>query len=151
MSKRKSVVALGLTGLMAAGFVHAETEFGFSGFGTLATTHSNSRMADYRGNIMQPNGAGASTPWAFGIDTKAGAQVSANMGSGWSAVAQVVADHRADNSYRPQFEWANLKYQFNPNWYVRAGRVVAPVFLVSDYRNVGSPRPPCTSRTTSMK
>ena len=86
MNKRKSVVALGLTGLLASGFAQAETALNFSGFGTLATTHSNSSVADYRGNIMQPNGAGVSTPWAFGIDTKAGAQVAANMGSGWSAV-----------------------------------------------------------------
>lgn len=139
MSEWKKIVVLVLvhSGLMAAGSAGAETQLNFSGFGTLATTHSNSRMADYRGSIMQPNGAGISSPWAFGVDTKAGAQVLANWGGGWSGAAQVVADHRYDNSYKPQFEWANLKYQFSSNWYARAGRVVAPVFMVSDYRNVG--------------
>jgi predicted porin len=34
-------------------------------------------------------------------------------------------------------EWANIKYQFTPDFSVRAGRIVLPAFLVSDYRKVG--------------
>jgi len=137
MNKQKMVVALALAGLILSGGANAETQFNLSGFGTLAATHSNSRGADYRGSIVQPNGPGISSPWEFGVDTKAGIQAAANMGGGWTATVQAVSDHRYDNSYRPAIEWANIKYQFSPSWYARVGRVVAPVFMVSDYRNIG--------------
>ena len=137
MKHKAIVVALGLAGLIGTQAARAEVTYSFSGFGTLGATHSDTREADYRGSILQPNGPGRSSPTMFGVDTKLGGQAIANLGNGFSATVQVVADHRADNSYQPQFEWANLKYQINDTWYVRAGRVVAPVFMVSDYRNVG--------------
>lgn len=129
--------ALAATGLMTLSSAQADVTYDFSGFGTLGATHSDTREADYRGSIFQPNGPGRSGSTQFGVDTKLGGQLIANLGNGVTATVQVVADHRADNSYTPQFEWANLKYQINDAWYVRAGRVVAPVFMISDYRNVG--------------
>lgn len=140
MDTRNKLLGLAVTGFIVSGVPGigvAQTRVDFSGFGTLGATYNSSRMADYRGSIVQPNGAGSSKAWATGVDTKAGVQLAARMDDGWSGVLQVVADHRHDNSYKPQLEWANLKYQFTPNWYVRAGRVVAPVFMVSDYRSVG--------------
>ena len=125
MNKRTTKRAWRLIGLATCaaslgpvGLAQAETRIDFSGFGTLAATHSSTDKADYRASIVQPTGAGASKSWATGVDTKVGAQVSANMGGGWSGVVQVVSDHRYDNSYKPQVEWANLKYQIAPNWYV---------------------------------
>ncbi len=123
--------------LVHVGVASAETQVNVSGFGTIGFTHSDSREADYRGGIYQPNGPGVSSAWMYGVDTKAGVQLSANFGNGLSGVAQVVSDHRGDNSYRPQFEWLNLKYDINKDVYVRAGRVVLPTFMVSDTRNVG--------------
>ena len=123
--------------LLAAGAARAEPDFNFSGFGTLGVAHSDNRGADYYGNLMQPNGPGASMPVSAGVDTKLGLQGSVNFGHGFSAVVQAVFDHRLDNTYSPKAEWANLKYQFNEDWYVRVGRVQAPTFMVSDYRNVG--------------
>jgi len=99
--------------------------------------HSNNDQADFRGSLVQPNGAGHTRAWATGVDTKLGGQLSAALGNGLTATVQVLAEQRADNTFRPQFEWANLKYQINDNYFVRAGRVVAPVFMISDYRNVG--------------
>lgn len=137
MKIKKLAVLMAGAGLLAAPLAQAEVTYNFSGFGTLGAVHSDSREADFRGNIIQPNGAGRSNANMFGVDTKLGLQATANIGNGFSATVQAVADHRADNSYTPQFEWANLKYQINDTVYVRAGRVVAPVFMVSDFRNVG--------------
>ncbi len=120
----------------------SETRFNFSGFGTLAATHSNSREADYLGSIVQPSGPGRSEATSFGVDSKLGLQASANFGNGLSAVLQVISDHRSDGSYRPEVEWANLKYDINQQWSARLGRVVAPVFMVSEYRNVGFAQTP---------
>lgn len=128
-------------GLTLAGTALADTQngpqFNFSGFGTLATTHSNEHEANYRSVVFQPNGPGATSPWKFGVDTKLGAQVSANFGNGLTGIVQVVSDHRGDNSYTPVVEWANLKYAINKNWYVRGGRMLLPTFMVSDTRNIG--------------
>lgn len=115
----------------------ADTSFSLSGFGTLGVTHSDNREADFVANLYAPNGPGRSKSTSFGVDTKAGIQASADFGNGLTGILQVVADHRDDNTYGPRIEWANLKYQFTRDTYVRAGRVVAPVFMVSDYRNVG--------------
>lgn len=142
MENRTLTLALASAGLLVAGAAWADADINFSGFGTLAATHSNNRLADFSGSILQPNGAGRSSPWMFGVDTKAGVQASAKIGKDLSATLQVVSDHRGDNTYAPRFEWANLKYQVTQNTYVRAGRVVAPVFMVSDYRNVGYSQTP---------
>lgn len=137
MEMKKTAGALALGGLLCTSAAQAEVTYNFSGFGTLGAVHSDSREADFRGSIIQPNGAGRSKANMFGVDTKLGLQASADIGNGFSATVQAVADHRADNSYTPQFEWANLKYQINDTVHVRAGRVVAPVFMISDFRNVG--------------
>lgn len=136
---KHNAVALALTaaGLLSTGTALAQTSYSFSGFGTLGATHNDNRDADFIANRFQPNGPGRSSPTMFGVDTKAGVQASVQIGNDLSAVVQAVTDHRFDNSYAPRFEWANLKYQVSKDLYVRAGRVVAPVFLVSDSRNVG--------------
>lgn len=115
----------------------AENLIDFSGFGTWGVTHTREREADYRANLSQPNGVGRSGAVMFGLDTKAGLQGTMVINERWTATLQVVADHRGDNSYSPEIEWANIKYAVSDDWYVRVGRVVAQPFTISDYRNVG--------------
>ena len=116
---------------------HVIDRIQWSGFGTSAVTHSNNREADYRGNLVQPNGVGRSGTVMYGLDTKAGIQAIVPLTEHITATVQVVSDHRADNSYAPEVEWANVKYAVGEDWYVRLGRVVAQPFTISDYRNVG--------------
>lgn len=137
MNYKAAALALAGAGLMQAGAAWAETTYNFSGFGTLGMTHNNNRDADFIANRFQPNGPGKSAPTMFGVDTKAGVQATAQIGKDLSAVVQAVTDHRVDNTYAPRFEWANLKYQMTRDSYVRVGRVVASVFMISDYRSVG--------------
>ena len=55
-----------------------------------------------------------------------------------TGTAQIVTRRLSDyNSTRPYFEWANIKYQATRDLSVRAGRVVAPMFMISDSRMVG--------------
>ena len=137
MKRNAMVIALAAAGLVLAGTACADTTYSFSGFGTLGATHSDNREIDFVGSIVQPGGAGRSKAISTGIDSKAGVQAVAKIGNDLTGTFQVVADRRFDNTYAPRFEWANLKYQISKEAYVRAGRVVAPVFMVSDYRNVG--------------
>lgn len=128
---------------ICAGAAHGQSlpEWKLSGFGTLSAVHSSERNADYVGTIFQPNGAGATRSWAFGVDSKLGGQLDAKFSDRWSAVVQVVSQHNNDNSYSPKIEWANLKFQATPELSVRLGRIAAPTFLVSDTRFVGYAQP----------
>jgi opacity protein-like surface antigen len=111
--------------------------FSFSGFGTIGVTHSNEAGADFTASILKNNGAGYTRRWSADVDSRLGGQVTFNMTPQWSAVLQLVAEQRYDNSYRPIVEWANVKYQATPDFSLRAGRIALPNYLLADYRKVG--------------
>ncbi len=110
--------------------------FSFSGFGTLGVVHSSEDQADFTSILFKPNGAGYSHNWSADVDSLLGGQVTANLSPQFSAVLQVIAEQNYDNTYRPHVEWANIQYQFTPNFSSRAGRTVLPTFLLSDTRKV---------------
>jgi hypothetical protein len=115
--------------------------FSFSGFGTLSEVHSSEDKADFTSTTFKPNGAGSSNDWSAGVDSLIAAQVTANFTPQLSAVVQVISEENFDNSYRPHVEWANIKYQFTPDFSVRVGRTALPVFMVSDSREIGYANP----------
>ena len=131
--------ALLATALYAAGASADDVEapmFSFSGFGTLGVVHSSEDQADFTSSILKPNGAGYSHAWSADVDSLIGGQVTANFTPKLSAVLQVISEQNYDNTYRPHVEWANIKYQFTPDFSVRVGRTVLPTFLFSDTRKV---------------
>jgi len=109
----------------------------FSGFGTLSAVHSSDKNSDFVGTLFQPNGAGHTSSTSLAPDSKIGGQINATFNDKLSAVVQVVAQHQYDNTYTPQVEWANLKYQVMPELSLRAGRIAAPSYLLSESRFVG--------------
>jgi hypothetical protein len=111
--------------------------FSFSGFGTLGVVHSSEDKADFTSTIFKPNGAGYSHDWSPAVDSRIAAQVIAHFAPQLTAVLQVVAEQNYDDTYRPHVEWANIKYDFTPDFSVRVGRTVLPGFLLSDARAVG--------------
>jgi hypothetical protein len=50
---------------------------------------------------------------------------------------QVIAQQRHDDSWRPTVEWANLRYEVTDTLAIRGGRVVLPLFSVTDSRRLG--------------
>jgi hypothetical protein len=111
--------------------------FSLHGFGTLGLVYSDARDADFVGSPFQPNGAGYSQSWAAGVDSKVGLQLGANFTDQLSAIVQVVSQHLYDNTWRPQLQWAHLKYQLTPDFSIQAGRSVAAPFMLSDTALVG--------------
>lgn len=111
--------------------------FSFSGFGTVGVVHSSEDQADFVSGIFKPDGPGHSRAWSADVDSRLGAQLTAQFTPELSAVLQVVAQQQYDNTYTPYAEWANIKYAFSPDFSIRAGRIVLPVFLFSDTFNVG--------------
>ena len=131
----------GAPGLARAADDWALPAVSLRGFGTLGAVHSDERNADFVSGFFEPNGAGRTHRWAFGIDSKLGLQADAKISESLSATVQLVARHGHDNAYTPQIEWANLKYQLTPDFAVRFGRTVAMPFMVSDSRLVGYGNP----------
>ena len=124
-------IAIALCALLPAAGAHAadagDPMFSFSGFGTFGVVHSSEHQADYISNIFEPNGAGFTHSWSANIDSRIGAQLNANFTPQLSAVVQVISEQNYDKSYRPHIEWANIKYQFTPDFSVRAGRIVLTI------------------------
>lgn len=144
MSYKPAPIALLAIAMYAAGARADDPEtptFSFSGFGTLGAVHSSENSADFISSVTKPTGAGHSHAWSTDVDSRIGAQVTGNFTRQISAVVQVISEQRYDNSYTPAIEWANVKYQFTPDISIRAGRIVLPAFMVSDYRKVGYANP----------
>jgi hypothetical protein len=112
-----------------------------SGYGTVGAVHSNNDQADYLVDAFKPNGPGYTRSWSTDVDTRLGLQLAGQITSTLSAVVQVLSQQSSQDSYRPGLEWANVRWQPTPEFSVRAGRVVLPVFMVTDTRRVGYANP----------
>lgn len=134
-------LSLAIFMVAASNFSHAADEnpalFKFSGFATLGASNSSENDGDYVPDATVPKGAGFSDVWAFGNDSRLGLQAAADLTPDVTVVLQVISEYQYDNTYRPIVEWANIKYEITPDFYVRAGRIALPTFLNSDTRKVG--------------
>ncbi len=114
--------------------------FSFAGFGTVGVVHSSESQADFANNF-QANGAGYTRNWSASVDSLLAGQVTADFSKRLSGVVQVLVQQRYDGGYRPQVEWANLRYEITPDFSVRVGRTALPVFMENDSRRVGYANP----------
>jgi hypothetical protein len=108
-----------------------------SAFGTLGEVHSDYGSADFTGTVSQSRGAGYSRSWSPTLDSDLGAQATLSLPDGLSGVVQVLSRDNADGNFKPEVEWANLKYDITPDWSVRVGRVLLPTYQRSEVQNVG--------------
>lgn len=110
--------------------------FTVGGFGTVGAVRSSEGDADFTTNISKATGAGYTNEWSAGVDSLLGLQVSGTFSNRLSAVLQVISEQNYDNTYTPHVEWANIKFQLTPEASLRVGRIVLPIFLLSDSRKV---------------
>lgn len=124
----------------------AQPMYAINGFGTVGMARSSERGADFVFDNLQPRGAGRSHEWSSDVDSRLGLQLTTNFTPQLSAVVQVVSEYRADGTYTPVFNWANVKYDVTPDFSVRVGRIALASFLASDSRKIGfgniTARPP---------
>lgn len=140
----RTVFVLAALALYASGIHAAEPDapmFSFSGFGTVGLTYSSEDQADFTSSIFKPNGAGYTHEWSADVDSRLAAQVTGNFTPKLSAILQVISEQNSENKYTPAVEWANIRYAFTPDFSIRAGRIVLPTFMVSDFRKVGYANP----------
>ena len=105
-----------------------------SGFGTAALTSSNTDDAEFArpGQV-----AGAGKHWRTGTDSNFGIQATATFNDHLSATVQGLASKTIRDHYGAELTWAFLKYKIDDSFSVRAGRIRPPVYMVSDFVNVG--------------
>jgi hypothetical protein len=105
-----------------------------SGFGTGALTWTNSDQAEF----SRPNQAtGAKKDLTTGIDSNLGLQADYAINSWLSVTGQGLVRKDAEDDFGAELSWAFAKAKINDELSVRAGRIGLPVFMISDYRNVG--------------
>ena len=115
--------------------------FQFSGYGTLGVVHAGTDRGDYIVDLFRPDGPGFSHDWSAKVDSRLGLQAEARFSPTLSAVVQVLSHQRYDDRFTPVVEWANVRYQPTPELSLRAGRIVLPLFNLTDTRHVGYANP----------
>lgn len=128
-----AVVALGACS--QAALAEGGPEINVSGFGTLGFVTTNSDTAIFRNGYSQHNGATESDT-AMSVDSNIGLQANVKFNDTLSAVGQILA-RNADGEFAPKIEWLYGEAAVTDWAKIRLGRMVLPVFMVSDFRHVG--------------
>ena len=105
-----------------------------SGYGTAALTGADTDNAQF----ARPNQAsGAGRTARTGVDSNLGLQANVTVNPWLSATAQGLARKDGENDFGAELAWAFAKAKVSDSFSVRVGRMGLPVFMISDYRNVG--------------
>ncbi|WP_394130046.1 porin [Shewanella maritima] len=82
---------------------------------------------------------GATTSADFEQDSKLGFQGTFNISNQTQAVLQLMM--RGDNDWEVEAEWAYISHRFDNGLQARAGKLRVPLFMYSDYLDVGYAQP----------
>ncbi|MDQ2990943.1 MAG: hypothetical protein M3R60_17780 [Pseudomonadota bacterium] len=105
-----------------------------SGFGTAATTWSDSDQAEF----SRPNQAsGVRKHPRSGVDSNLGLQANVEVNQWLSGTVQGLVRKDGEDDFGAELAWAFAKVKLSDQFSVRVGRMGLPVFMISDYRNVG--------------
>lgn len=108
--------------------------FRLSGFGTLGAVHSSTNDVGF--NYLGQGGGAGTTP-NLDTDSKLAVQGSYKFTPTLSATAQIMTKYDAFAAYEPKVDWVFAKWQALPALTLRGGRMGFPVFMISDFRDVG--------------
>ncbi|MBR7799092.1 hypothetical protein [Undibacterium fentianense] len=106
-----------------------------SGFGSLGFAYNTSQDFDYLRDLLQSKGVGKTHQFGFGLDSLIGLQVVGKYNDALEASLQTIVRHH-ENNYRPEINWAFLKYLPDDNLDLRIGRLGFDVYPLADSRNV---------------
>lgn len=104
-------------------------------FGTLGATYSSDDKVKFTRDLFQTRGAKGK--WSAEPDSVLGAQLSFRPSPEWKAVLQLVSRHDSTRDYDPRVTWAFIKYEPDPAFSLRLGRIGWDAFMRADSRNVG--------------
>lgn len=104
------------------------------GFGTLATYRADDPVAGVRSD--QRTSQVTRRKWRWDGDSQLTTQLTVNPGKPLRGVVQVLAKDDVTDRYKPRIEWLYGSWDATSALNFKAGRVVAPVFMLSDTRNL---------------
>ncbi len=105
-----------------------------SGFGTLGYAVTDNSESEY---FIGRGVDGANDSGTFKLDSRLGIQFDTDFSPYFSGTIQALSRQNEDGEFTPEIEWAYLKGQVTDSVAIRVGRIGAPFFMVSDYREVG--------------
>jgi hypothetical protein len=133
---KKSIIASMLALPLAVSTAHAQdgSPVRISGFGTAALTWADKDNAEF----SRPNQArGADKQPTTGVDSNLGLQADYTINSWLSVTGQGLVRKDAQDDFGAELTWAFAKARLSDAVSIRVGRIGLPVFMISDYRNVG--------------
>lgn len=105
------------------------------GFGTIGAFQGDDQDAMVRADSREKTGS--QNDLRFDADTVLAGQLTVNPTGPVKGVVQLVSKQDYRGSTRPKFEWAYVGWDVSSALNVKVGRVVAPVFMTSETRNIG--------------
>jgi hypothetical protein len=134
MKTRFIVAALALPFAVSSAYAQDSSAVRISGFGTAALTWSNTDQAEF----ARPNQArGVKKDPRTGVDSNLGLQADYAINDWLSVTGQGLVRKDGEDDYGAELTWAFVKAKVSNDVSVRAGRLVLPTFMISEYRNVG--------------
>lgn len=133
----RTTIPVGLLPIMLglAGAAQAEgPTVNVSGFGTAAVAISDTDDAQYTRTRQQ---AGVGKSLRTGLDSNLGVQATATFSDSLSFTAQVLNRKIVRDHFGAELAWAFAKFKVNDKLALRIGRMGLPVYMISDFRDVG--------------
>jgi len=144
-----SLIALACTWAMPAhAFEFFDDMLRIEGFGTLGAFSSDLDSSkvptpagrpkvdpQVRADVRESHGS-VDNHVIYDADTSLSVQATLNPNGAVQGVLQLLSKQDIHASQKPEVEWAYLGWQATPDVRLKFGRVVAPIFMLSDARNV---------------
>jgi len=133
---KKHIIAsmLALPLAVSSAYAQDSSPVRISGFGTAALTWVNKDNVEFN----RPNQAhGADKDPTTGVDSNLGLQADYTVNSWLSVTGQGLVRKDNQDDFGAELSWAFAKAKVSEDVSIRVGRIGLPVFMISDYRNVG--------------
>ncbi len=108
-------------------------------FGTLGVARLNLSGVQVRGDATATSGIGSE--WTGAYDSRGGLQAAARINPELDLTWQVMLRRNGDGDFGLDTNWAYADWRPTPEWEVKLGRYMSPLYLVSDQRLVGLAQP----------
>ena len=105
-----------------------------SGFGTAALTATDTDDVEFARPNQQ---AGVGKSPRPGVDSNFGIQGTSKMNDWLSFTVQGLARKNARDAWGAELSWAFAKFKVNDEIAIRVGRIGMPIYMISDFRQVG--------------
>lgn len=120
---------------VASAYAETREHIKISGFGNLSAIHSGTENLGFTYDLTKE---GVFDEWSWKKGSAIGLQLNAGLSEEFDLVVQGVLQDRLDNDLNNSITWAFLRYKLSsPRVSIRLGRIAPPIYMLSEYRNVG--------------